>query len=263
MKKITLAAAAVSIMFAGAASAADMAVKARPAPLPAPVFSWTGFYVGGFLGGAWADKDSVVRDPCIVGVVCGAVGSYNGIPPVPVTLSSSFIGGGTVGYNYQFNSFVLGLEAEGGYMRLSGSRIMKPPPGLNDTLASSTVGDWYAVLAGRAGFAVDRALFYVKGGAAWIHTTNGVLDTSGVTLNTTTSHDAWGWAVGGGVEYAFTPNWSVKGEYLYLGVAKTFRDTGVALPPNVVLYVDTSIPNIHTAKIGVNYRFGGPVVARY
>lgn len=167
MKKISLAFAALSMMFAGTASAADMAVKTRPAPMPAPVFSWTGFYVGGFLGGAWAQGDSVITDPCgpVGVVVCGAVGTYNVVPPVPVGLSSSFIGGGTIGYNWQVNSIVLGVEAEGGYMRLSGSRIMNPL-GFGDTLASSKVGDWYAVFAGRAGIAVDRALFYVKGGAA-------------------------------------------------------------------------------------------------
>lgn len=266
MKRIAIAAAAVSLLFTGAASAADLA--ARPytkAPVVAPVFSWTGFYVGGFVGGAFADGQSVISDPCgPAGVVCGATGSYNGVAPVPFDLSSSAIGGATAGYNWQANSFVVGVEAEGGYMRLRGSRIMNPA-GFADTLASTTIGDWYAVFAGRLGVTVDRALFYVKGGAAWTHNTNGVVDANpaGATINTTASHDVWGWAAGAGIEYAFTPNWSLKGEYLYLGVAKTFRDTGVVLPGGAVDYVISSNPNIHTAKIGVNYRFGGPVVARY
>lgn len=267
MKRIAIAVAALSFLFGGAASAADLA--ARPytkAPAPAPVFTWTGFYIGGFLGGAWADSQSVASDPCgpAGAVVCGAVGNYNGVAPVPFDLSSSVIAGATAGYNWQVNSFVLGVEAESGYMRLRGSRIMNPL-GLNDTLASTTIGDWYAVFAGRLGVTVDRALLYVKGGAAWTRNTNGVVDANpvGATINTTTSHDVWGWAAGAGIEYAFTPNWSVKGEYLYLGVAKSFRDTGVVLPAGVVDYVISSNPNIQTAKIGVNYRFGGPVVARY
>jgi outer membrane immunogenic protein len=268
MKRIAIVAAAVSFLFTGAASAADLAARpyTKAPPLAAPAFSWTGFYVGGFVGGAFADSQSVVSDPCgpVGVVVCGAVGIYNGVAPVPFDLSSSVIGGGTVGYNWQVNSFVVGVEAEGGYMRLSGSRIMNPAPGFADTLASTTIGDWYAVFAGRLGVAVNQALFYVKGGAAWTRNTNGVVDSNplGATINTTTSHDVWGWAAGAGIEYAFTPNWSLKGEYLYLGVAKTFRDTGVVLPAGVVEYVISSNPNIHTAKIGLNYRFGGPVVAR-
>ena len=105
MKKLSVAIVAISVMFGGAATAADMAVKARPAP--PPVFSWTGFYVGGFVGGAWGASDSRVTDPCgpAATVVCGAVGTYNGVAPVGFDLGSSVIGGGTVGYNWQSNSF--------------------------------------------------------------------------------------------------------------------------------------------------------------
>ena len=249
-----LGGAALSLGIVSAASAADMAVKARPMAPPPVLFTWTGFYIGGFVGGAFGESSSSVSDPCLVGVACGLVGTYNGVPPSVFDLSSSVIGGGTIGYNWQAGQFVLGLEAEGGYMRLRGSRIMNPL-GTGDTVASTVIGDGYAVFAGRLGWAVDRTLFYVKGGGVWTRNTNGVVDVTGVSINSTTSHDVWGWAVGAGLEYALTNNWSIKGEYLYLGIDKSFTDVGIVNPGGAVDLVTSHNPGVHTAKLGVNYRF--------
>jgi len=265
-KLIALLAGAISLGAAGAASAADMAVKARPMPPPVPVFTWTGFYIGGFVGGAWADGNAVTSDPCntIVGLAtCTArgFGTFNTIPPTAYGLGSSFIGGGTVGYNYQVSNFVFGLEGEVGYLRLNGSRLQNPA-GLADTFATTTIGDWYAFYGGRVGIAWDRVLLYAKAGGTTVHVSTGVVDNVGVTLDTRSSTDITSWAAGGGLEYAFTPNWSIKGEYLYLGIKKDLITTGVT-NTGLTEQVITSVPGVHTAKVGLNYRFGGPVVAKY
>jgi outer membrane immunogenic protein len=137
-----------------------------------------------------------------------------------------------------------------------------------DTTASTKIGDAYGVVAGRVGWAFDRTLIYAKGGAVFANVSNSVSDTcvvapcGGGTINVSGSHNIVSYAVGGGVEWAFADHWSVKGEYLYLGLQKTFRDVGIAngaFPE----FTDSRDPGVHTAKIGVNYRWGGPVVARY
>jgi outer membrane immunogenic protein len=251
----------------GGASAADMAVKARP--MAAPIaFSWTGFYIGGYVGGAWGDRSVSVTDPCLVGTVCPTTGFYNGVLPAVYDLNSSFIGGGTIGYNWQAGSWVFGLEGEGGYLHLTKTSTFPGNPVGGDTTASTKIGDAYGVVAGRIGWAFDRTLLYAKGGAVFASVSNSVVDTcvlapcGGGTVNVSGSHDVVSYAVGGGLEWAFADNWSVKGEYLYLGLEKTHREVGLAGGVTPV-FVDSRDPGVHTAKIGVNYRWGGPIVARY
>jgi len=267
-KIIGLLAGVISLGVAGTASAADMAVKARPLPPPAPIFTWTGFYIGGFVGGAWADGNAVTTDPCntIVGLstcLARGFGTFNGIAPTAYGLDSSFIGGGTIGFNYQVSNFVFGLEGEVGSLRLRGS-VLQNPLGLADTFAQTTIGDWYAFYGGRVGIAWDRVLVYAKAGGASVNVRTGVVDVVGVTLDTRSSTTINTWAAGGGVEYAFTPNWTVKAEYLYLDTRKDLVTTGFT-NTGLTEQVLTSVPGVHTAKVGINYKFGwgGPVVAKY
>lgn len=269
MKKILLSSAAL-IAFISTASAADLA--ARPytkAPAMVEVgYNWTGLYIGGFVGGAGTDRNLSTSDPCLTGTVCGATGFYNGVGPAIYNLKSSVIGGGTIGYNWQSGQFVYGVEAEGGYMNLRGSSVFPGAPVGGDTVASTRIGDTYAMITGRLGIAFDRTLFYVKGGGVVTEVRTGVLDTCTVApcgpglVNTRTSNTRFDYTVGGGVEYALSSNWSVKGEYMYLGLR---RDTvGNGLSNGVTpVYSITSIPGVHMGKIGINYKFGGPVVARY
>ncbi|HKS75669.1 MAG TPA: outer membrane beta-barrel protein [Terriglobales bacterium] len=256
------------------ASAADMAVKAPPPPVA--VFNWTGFYIGGFVGGAVADGDAFASEPT------NTPGFYNGTGlGTSYGLGSSFNGGGTVGYNWQRpgSNFVLGIEGEVGYLHLAGSRqdvnARAANLALNDSVDSTRLGDWYGVIASRAGWAVDRALFYVKGGAAFVNHTYSFTDNCigagapgcgpGFLVINRGNDTQFTYAVGAGVEYAFNNNWSVKGEYLYLGTQKSYTSsaTSVAAPAGVLFTNTNSDPGIHTAKIGVNYRWGSPVVAKY
>ncbi|MDC7784099.1 porin family protein [Rhodoplanes sp. TEM] len=252
MKKILLAAAA-TIMAIGTASAADLSARMpmkAPPPVMAPVFSWTGCYIGGFVGGAWNADSTVATD---------LNGAYAPTGAWGYKTDSSFIGGGTAGCNWQpiGSPFVLGLEGEIGYLSMSGSAY-DPVSFVPGTVVSSTkVGDWYGMITGRLGYSWGRALVYAKGGVAFVNVENTIANPLFIASVSETQAT---WTVGGGVEWAFDMNWSVKAEYMYIGVDNT--QTVGAFGQNW----DTENSGIHTAKVGLNYRFGGygaPVMARY
>src|SRR5436305_1681600 len=143
-------------------------------------------------------------------------------------------------------------------------------------LGGAKVGDWYGMVTGRLGYAWDRTLIYIKGGAAFVPTRSAVVDAcQNITIgcgnwliSTGTSHTVTTWTLGGGIEWAFAPNWSVKGEYMFIalgadGGSQTCGD--VTTPSGTILAggpfcFNHSFSGIHTAKIGLNYRFGGDAV---
>jgi outer membrane immunogenic protein len=260
MRRFSLALFATAA-FSQFAVAADLPVKAPIKAVPAMVaaYNWTGFYIGGFVGGAWASRNAVTTDPCNVLLVaaCAAagVGTYNIVAPTAYSLGSSFLGGGTIGFNYQSGAAVFGLEGEVGYLRLRGS-ILQNPLGLGDTFATTTIGNWYAAYTGRLGWAFDRSLLYVKGGGVSVQVNSGVIDAGaiGATLDTRSTTTRFGWALGGGFEHAFGGNWSVKAEYLYLGIQGDHVTTGVT-NTGTTEQVITTLPSVHTAKVGLNYFF--------
>jgi outer membrane immunogenic protein len=150
--------------------------------------------------------------------------------------------GGTIGYNWQTSNIVFGLEADGGWADVNASATAL---GVTVTSRINALG----TARGRIGIAVDQVLFYGTGGYAWID--NKISGTTlGVTLSE--SHFHSGWTVGAGIEAFFAPNWSVKGEYLYrsLGSENYFG-------------VPSGTLNLHSGQVGVNYHFGGPIVAKY
>ncbi|MBN8987472.1 MAG: porin family protein [Rhizobiales bacterium] len=251
-----------AVAMTGSAFAADMAPRYTKAPpvVAAPVFSWTGCYIGGFVGGAGADRNSRARD----------LNGYNAVGDTWFYgTDNSFIGGGTLGCNYQTGAFVLGVEGEAGYLRVRGSALDPFSPFLPlDTRASTAFGDWYGVIAGRAGVAVDRALFYVKGGAAFVNTSVSTIDANpagGNTITATAGDTRATWALGGGIEYALTNNWTIKGEYLYIDTRETLNACGFAAVGGARFCWSHDVPGLHTAKLGLNYKFdwAGPVVAKY
>jgi outer membrane immunogenic protein len=252
MKKILIAGAALAALTGTSALAADMAVKA-PKPAPPPPFSWTGVYIGAFAGAAWVDTVTT-SDPCTP-----AGGCLSGVSPAAYTLNTSFSGGGEIGYNYQINPFVvLGVENKFGYLHLSGSVLMAPAVA-NET-ASTRIGNWFDAYTVRVGATDGHAMFFLEGGGATARITTGVVSTTLVTVNTTASKTLTGWAGGGGIEYAFDSHWSVKGEYLALGINSAVNTCGAgvinATGFNLGAFCSTSkIPVISTANVGVNYRF--------
>ncbi len=256
----------------GVASAADMPVKAPKAP-PPPAFDWNGFYIGAYAGAAWMDQANTT-DPCPVALLgaCTALGvGINGAPPAVYDMNPSFIGGGTIGYNWQPTPFTLiGLENDFGYLHLKGSATINPPgvgDGLNDAVATTKLGDWYDAYTARVGAVDGHAMFYLKGGGVSLRYTTGVVQTPPpIGLNTTTTKTLTGWAAGGGVEYAIDMHWSFKAEYLVLGVANNLTSCGpgqVGAGPainfapavNFTGCSTTHIPDVQTITLGLNYRF--------
>jgi outer membrane immunogenic protein len=247
------------------AAATRMFMKARPAVVPHQ--GWSGFYVGGFGGVAWADGVSATE----FSPGPGGHAFFNGIgSQTSYGLGSGGIGGVTLGYNRPMGSWVAGWEAEGGYLRLAGAAPFAVNP---ETTSSTTIGDWYALLAARLGLPVGSALIYGKAGAALIDTKDSVIDScvnappcnAPARTAAAAGSNRLGvtWAAGGGLEYALQGNWTLKGEYLALGIDHSNLASGPGLvagsaAPQTFNWHHDSPSVVQTAKIGLNYTFGGP-----
>ncbi len=221
-----------SISGAAAADLSRAAPAYSKAPVMAPAYNWTGFYIGAMGGYGWSENVTIF----------GVTGASNEI--------KGGFAGGTIGYNWQApgSQFVFGLEGDAAWSDIN---FRTTALGITFEDKIQTIGS----ITGRLGWAADAALFYVKGGYAFAE--NKMSFTNGV-LTLSESHFHSGWTVGGGLEYGFTPNWSGKAEYMYASFGNENYLAAVA-PGGTNFGVD-----IHTVKVGVNYRFGGePVVARY
>jgi outer membrane immunogenic protein len=289
MRRIAIAAVVGSAFLGGiaAAHAADMRVKAPPMVAPLPAFSWTGFYVGANVGGAWTPGSDgsafqdifppfIVLPPIvpIITLVPGGLASLTGSGG-----QSAVIGGGQIGYNWQVQQFVLGVEADvvgTGLKGATASATRDLGLGATQTVTVDTGRiDWMASFRGRAGFAADRALFYVTGGAAVAEIggasatlVNGpaiAIPAGTFTSTTGGSSTRWGWTVGGGIEWAFNQNWSLAGEYRHTDFGS--RGTTVNIPDGLGgTFAPVTVNGrltVDQATARLNYRFGGPVVARY
>ncbi len=222
------------------AVAADLPVKAPP-PAPVPVFSWTGLYIGANIGGAWSQGS-------ITDVVTGANLTSD---------SNGFIGGGQIGYNWQINRWVLGVEWDiDGTTISKTSNLVVTPIG---TLQASANTDWISTLTGRIGYGWDNWLFYFKGGGAWVQNSATLTFTNlaGATASVGATNNNSGWTVGLGGEWAFAPQWSAKLEYDWVGLNNWSPSTS-----SVIVNDRLNISrNIQMFKAGINYRFnwGGGV----
>jgi outer membrane immunogenic protein len=238
------------VVAAVAANAADlkMPVKAPPAPMPPP-FSWTGFYVGGNIGGAWLHHDWSDR--------------FFGLDFGEGSNSGAFIGGGQVGGNYQINNFVIGVEGTFDWAADNNNNATGiVVPALGGNLIQVTANDkWISTLAARLGVAYDRALFYVKGGGGWVGANSATVTnlTNGNSITGSTNNTLNGWLVGAGLELAFTNNWSVKVEYDYLGLGSRTFVVPVGAPLPAALVGDTFTTgnnNVQMIMVGINFLFG-------
>lgn len=254
MRKIAvLILAAAGVSLAGAASAADLGARpvyTKAAPM-APVYMWQGSYIGAYVGGATGADNINTAGP-----VNGAGVALFAAPNTPASykLGSGFIGGYTGGYNWQVSpNWVLGYESETGYLGLTGASNFATSP---TSTARTSVNGLYSVWSARVGYAFDRSLLYVKGGAALARFETGVTDpTAGAHIDTTGRKYALGYAVGAGYEYALDTKWSIKAEYLYLGFDKNITTTGNETAGPSQQFTTTSLAGIHTGKVGLNYKF--------
>ena len=237
MKKILLASVAL-FGFAGAASAADLPMRAAP-PAPviaaAPLFTWTGFYVGGQVGYGWNANDNDIVLPTGYVVQSGDFGDSG----------DGFLAGVHAGYNVQLGSFVVGVEGdiEGVFGDDDDDLVIVGPGGgvFTDYGFAGNALDWQGSIRARAGFAFDRALIYATGGFAFA----GISDGFGIRGSDDT---ITGWTLGAGVEYAFTNNLTTRLEYRY-----TNFDGGDNFFDNVSL--GSNDIEFHTVRAGISYKF--------
>ena len=223
MKRFILASASVLALVGamGAAQAADLPrqvyTKAPPAYV-APIFNWTGFYIGVNGGGAWGHSH------------WDSIGGFD--------VSGGMVGG-TVGYNWQFSSWVVGFEGDIDWADVNGTTNR-----LLCLTTCKTENTWLGTARGRLGYAFDRWLPYVTGGAAF-----GDVKASQPGFLGATNTQV-GWAAGAGIEYAFAPNWSAKVEYLHydLGSFQCGINCNGFLNDNVSFKADA-------VRGGVNFRF--------
>lgn len=215
---LTSASACALIALTGSGQAADLLPTKAPMMAPAPVSSWTGFYLGVNGGGEWGRSH------------WDSAGGAN--------LSGAMVGG-TLGYNYQFGPAVLGVEGDIDWSSLSGGTTTAACP-----FGCQTSNTWLSTVRGRLGYAAGSFLPYVTGGAAFGDIRAATPGLAGGSATNT------GWTLGGGVEYALTRNWSFKAEYLYvdLGHFDCGFGCGAITPDHVSL-------RENIVRGGINYRF--------
>ena len=224
---------------AAPAIAADLPMKAPPAPPPV-LFSWTGFYIGANIGGKWADISHEVTGPA-------TTFTFNR------DTTSSFIGGGQIGYNWQTGAWVFGIEGDIDAQDFHRDRVVGVAIGpFIPGDAFSVESKWQASLRGRIGYAAwDRSLIYVTGGAAWTN----IKGTASLVGLGTFSNDTTitGGTVGLGYEYAFTNNISlgIEGRWSFYG-DRTFNGTIGGIPVSDKVSLDTA-----EVMGKLNFRFGG------
>ncbi|MCK1524323.1 MULTISPECIES: outer membrane beta-barrel protein [unclassified Bradyrhizobium] len=291
MKRIVMGMAAAMTLFATGAVAADLA--ARPyvkAPVMVdPGYNWSGFYVGGNVGYSWGRERD---DGTLTGVSSAQVFRTAGPTPVgapvvtvlgavPVWGRSNVdgvIGGGQFGYNWQQSNWLVGLEAD---LQASDEKstgticVAVGCPAGSALFPANYKLDWFGTVRGRVGWlASPRILLYATGGLAYGH-----LDASAPAVGIGWGGTNAGWTVGAGGEFAIDRSWSVKVEYLYMDLgsfngasASATTVTNALNTPGVgfnTVTTTTTTANFGTrftdniVRVGVNYRFSGPVVAKY
>ena len=228
-------------------------------------YDWTGVYVGGFVGGATGSD---------VSNTATRYTGYNSLWNDPgdannnYSTKAGFIGGGTVGYNWQIGKtpYLVGLEGEYGYLGQKGGKTDPNAATWNNnhqdgsrprdnSQSSTSIGaDYgYGLVGGRLGYALDRSLIYIKSGAVFTTVNSSWSDTAYGLNGTSNKATTTGYALGAGFEYAlpfkYFTNVSVKTEYLYFGIP-----TSSTINADDVITTQTT-SGIHTAKIGVNYKF--------
>jgi outer membrane immunogenic protein len=247
MRKFLLAAAALPALLgvAAPASAADLPVKAPPPPVVAPIYNWTGFYIG--ANGGWGQ----VRNCWDFQLIAGP-GFDDGCRD-----RSGGLFGGQIGYRWQSNQFVFGLEAQGDWADLTSTRVSVFNPLFSTRAKTDAIG----LFTGQIGWAWDTVLVYVKGGAAVTKSSFSILTTLGDVELASASSTRWGGTVGVGFEYGFAPNWSAGVEYNHLFMGDSDHSFVV---PALAIASSRISQDVDMVTLRVNYRFGGgPIIPRY
>jgi outer membrane immunogenic protein len=256
MKKFLLGAVGLVAMgIAAPASAADLAARpyTKAPAMIAAVYDWSGFYIG--ANGGWGSSHKCWDFTTPAGVLVAPEGCHN---------ATGGVAGGQIGYRWQSAAWVFGIEGQGDWANLRGS---------NQSLFAAAFTnqskiDAFGLFTGQVGYAFNTVLLYVKGGAAVTADRFNVNTTVGNVLAATTGDQTrWGGTIGAGLEFAFAPNWSAGVEYdhLFMGTKTTnfvnssLFGAGAGAP----FATDRIKQDVDLVTVRVNYRWGGPVIAKY
>jgi len=219
---------------------------------------WSGVYVGAFAGYGWADVSIVdggtaITNPPYGAFACGPAltGNYCNTPFE--LASSGLLGGVHLGVSWQTGNLVFGVEGDVGWIDIGAEKTLIRP--FNDRDIASATLEWHATLTGKVGLSFQRALYYVRGGAAFaraqIDAADMDLGGSGFEIYqgsfVSSKELLRGWALGAGVEYALNPRLSLRAEYLYMdfGTFTARSSDGDIYDHDVAL---------HTARLGLSFR---------
>ena len=268
MKKLTIALTALAFGTASA-SAADLAARPytkAPAPVVSPYYDWSGFYIGG--NGGWGSSRKCWDSPTFTTPLATFVFANEGCHD-----ATGGVAGGQIGYRWQASAWVFGLEAQGNWADLRGSRVSRSifllAPG--DVSNRSKI-DSFGLFTGQVGYAWNNVLFYVKGGAAVTKDTYEDFGTVGGLIGARATETRWGGTAGAGLEFGFAPNWSIGVEYDHLFMGTRSLGFNAVIPLNVnqfqlatgtLAMTDRIRQDVDLVTVRLNYRFGGPAVARY
>jgi outer membrane immunogenic protein len=240
---------------AAPATAADLAPRPytkAPPPMVAAIYDWSGFYIG--ANGGWGSSRNCWDFTTPAGVVVSREGCHD---------ATGGTAGGQIGYRWQATNWVFGLEAQGNWADISGRRASLAFPAFTN---DSHLGA-FGLFTGQVGYAWDATLLYVKGGAAVTSNRYRSLATlTGVQVTNNVNNTDWGAVVGVGLEYGFAPNWSLGFEYdhIFMGNNRhTFTNNGVAGVAGTLFGTDNISQDVDLVTARINYRWGGPAIARY
>jgi outer membrane immunogenic protein len=239
--------------------AAIMAVT-TPALAQERHFSWTGFYIGAHAGYAWGDHDISVAHPCPQCLpAMYQADAFAGSKPFG---GNAFVGGGQIGADKQFGSLVLGVAIDASKGDLKGEQTIRMD--YDTDWAIQTKVEWFGSARARLGFTTGQLLMYATGGVAWakVATDMQTISITGPVTMSELSGNAWhvGYVVGGGVEWAFAPNWTLSAEYLHYDFGAAAYDpkgTAYAGTPGAFAHHELAKGDLQmqVARGGINFRF--------
>ena len=252
MRKFLLGVVGLAALGTAPAFAADLAPYTKAPAMVAAIYDWSGFYVGFNGGGGWSHacwtNTATFSGPTVPSVSEGCHDASGGMV------------GGQAGYRFQSANWVFGVEGQGDWADLQGSNLSAASASvLGFGVVNQTKIDAIGLITGQVGYAWNNVLWYVKGGAAVTHSKfTGFA--AGLVIDTT-DQARWGGAVGTGVEVGFSPDWSVGVEYdhLFMGTQSPIFSG----PLGLFTRTDSIKQDVDMATVRVNYRWGGPLVAKY
>ena len=247
MKKFLLGTVAL-VAFAAPAAAADLAARpyTKAPQMIAAIYDWSGFYIG--ANGGWGSSRKCWDSVTGAGVFIVAEGCHD---------ATGGTAGGQIGYRWQSAAWVFGLEAQGNWADLNGNNIVAPGAFRNYSKING-----FGLFTGQVGYAANNVLFYLKGGAAVTSDRFRTFAAGTNILTSSTGDDTrWGAVVGVGLEYGFAPNWSAAVEYDHLFMQD--RTLTFTNPAGAFFGTDRIRQDVDLVTVRLNYKFGGPVIAKY